>query len=208
MPIELLDLLTQHLEFAKYFYATSVQPFNEIKRKIEAGEEPYIDLRDPEWIDEPAFLREFEDADLAAELVGVSAMAFVQSVFHAYLRRMVGALGQGALEQVSKMRKGSQLQNYRELFLQYDIDWAASGVDLDFLEQSVMTRNDFAHNIDLLSAYVYPDAKHGEKYPASAFRDPAWGPDIPRITVTDQTLGAAIESVLAVATHIEKSFPR
>ena len=71
-----------------------------------------------------------------------------------------------------------------------------------------MTRNDFAHNIDLLSAYVYPDAKHGEKHPASAFRDPAWGPEIPRITVTDQTLGATIESVLFVATHIEKSFPQ
>jgi hypothetical protein len=64
---------------------------------------------------------------------------------------------------------------------------ATSGVDLDFLEQTVMTRNDFAHNIDLLSAYVYPDAKHGEKHPASAFRDPAWGPDVPRITVTEES---------------------
>jgi hypothetical protein len=209
MPIELLDLLTQRLDFAKYFYTTSVQPFNEIKRKIEAGEEPYIDRRDPEWIDEPAFLREFEDADLAAELVGVSAMAFVQSVFHAYLRRIVGELGgQRALDQVSTMRMGSQFQNYREFFLQCGIDWAGSGVDLDFLEQSVMTRNDFAHNVDLLSAYVYPDAKHDKKHPASAFRDPAWGSDTPRITVTETTLQATIESVLAVAMHIERSFPR
>jgi hypothetical protein len=81
----------------------------------------------------------------------------------------------------------------------------ASGVDLEFPEQAVMTRNDFTHNIDLLSAYVCPDAKHSEKHPASAFRDPAWGPDVPRLTVTDQTLGKVIESIIVLAAHIEKS---
>ena len=85
------------------------------------------------------------------------------------------------------------------------IDWAASGVDLCFLEQSIVTRNDFIHNVDLLSAYVYPSAMHNKKHPASAFRDPAWGPDIPRTTVTDPTLRATVDNVLALKKHIEKS---
>ena len=48
MPMELLDILTQWLGFAKYRYSTSAHPFDEIKRKIEKGE-PYVDLPDPEW---------------------------------------------------------------------------------------------------------------------------------------------------------------
>ena len=54
----MLDIFTQRLHFATFFYTTSVQPFNEIKQKIDAGEEPYVDRRG-EWADEPAFIREF-----------------------------------------------------------------------------------------------------------------------------------------------------
>lgn len=104
--MELLDVLTTRLEFVKYFYATSAHPFIEIKRKIEAVEEPYVDRRDPEWADEPAFLCEFENADLAAELVGVSALALVQSLFHAFLERSTVELGgQELLKDVSKMAR-------------------------------------------------------------------------------------------------------
>jgi hypothetical protein len=167
MPTELLDLLHTRLDFVQYFYATGVKPFAEIKRKIEASEEPYVDWRDPEWADdEPAFLREHENADIGAELVGVSVLAFIQAVFHAYLERMVVELGgEQLLHRVSQMGKGSSFQNYRELFLQCNIDWAGSGVDLDFLEQSILTRNDFMHNVDLLSAYVYQGGSHYRKHP-------------------------------------------
>ena len=41
--MELLDLLTERLEFVKYLYATGVHLFLETKRKIEANEEPYFD---------------------------------------------------------------------------------------------------------------------------------------------------------------------
>lgn len=55
---------------------------------------------------------------------------------------------------------------------------------------------------------AYPDKKHMEKHPASAFRDPGWGPDIPRLTVTETTLHSTVESVLTLATHIEQLMPR
>jgi hypothetical protein len=205
MPAELLGLLTQRLDFAEFFYRTGVHPFNEVKRMIEQGNDPYVDRRG-EWADEPAFLKEFEDADLGAEFIGVSALAFVQSVFYAYLRRIVAEIGgQKLVDQVPRMGKGSLFQNYRELFLQCKIDWAESGVDLDFLEQSVLARNDFFHNVDLLSAYIYQSHTHSTKHPDSAFRDPGWGPDIPRITVTEATLHSAVDALRAVAAHIEKA---
>lgn len=161
--------------------------------------------RDPEWADEPAFLREFEQADIAAELVGLSALAFVQSIFHAYLERAVRELGgKELLERLSQMKKGSWFQNYRELFRQCNIDWSDSGVDLDFLEQAVLTRNDFMHNVDLLSAYIFQGGKHLEKYPTSVFREEAWA-DLDRITVKESTLHATIDTVLALAKYIEKS---
>jgi hypothetical protein len=77
---------------------------------------------------------------------------------------------------LSKMSKGNWFGNYRELFGQCRIDLDESGVDLTLLEQAILTRNDFTHNVGLLSNYTYQRKDHSEKYPKSEFLDRTVGP--------------------------------
>ncbi len=50
---------------------------------------------------------------------------------------------------MKEMGPKSWFGNYRAFFGEYlKIDWAASGADLDLLEQVILMRNDFTHNIE------------------------------------------------------------
>jgi hypothetical protein len=60
--MDLLYFLRARTKFVRYVYQTTVPQFDEIQRKIEAGEEPFVDRRYWE-ADEPAFLAEWEEAD-------------------------------------------------------------------------------------------------------------------------------------------------
>jgi hypothetical protein len=60
--MDLLYFLKQRLQFLQNLYDSTVSVFEEKKQRIEAGE-PYIDSRDPEYADEPAFLAEWQEAD-------------------------------------------------------------------------------------------------------------------------------------------------
>jgi len=170
--VDLLYFLDRRLEFIRYFYGSTTPVFAEIKRKIDAGEEPYQDHRDPEYVDEPAFLKEWEDADIAAHLVGAHCLAILQVTLQAFLTEYVKEIGcKHLLSELPK--KGSWFEKYREMFLhKIGIDWRASGADIELLEQVNLTRNDFFHNVDIMTLYTYQDPRHAEKYPDTAFADP------------------------------------
>ena len=59
--MELLYFLDQRLRFIQKLYDSTASSFEEKKRQIEAGEPPYVDCRDPEYVDEPAFLTEWQE---------------------------------------------------------------------------------------------------------------------------------------------------
>ena len=175
--MDFLYFLRDHLRFIRYFYEIAMQPFEEIKRKIRAGEAPYVDQRDPDRDDyEPAFLAEWEDADVAMDVIGMTCLGMLQTAFQSFLREHVKAIGGDTLfKHVSQMKQGSWFANYRTLFVnELRTDWAGSGVDLDLLEQVILTRNDFQHKVEITSAIVYQSKKHAEKYPDTPFRDPGW----------------------------------
>lgn len=65
--MEVLHFLKERTQFIRYFYDEACQPFCEIKRKIEAGEEPF---KPPYSEDgEPPFLEEWLRADTALEVL-------------------------------------------------------------------------------------------------------------------------------------------
>jgi len=75
-----LHFVNERLKFTRYFYESTVAVFEETKRKIEAKEPPYADTRDPEYgADEPAFLGEWEDADVAVDVVGATCLGLIQA---------------------------------------------------------------------------------------------------------------------------------
>lgn len=174
--MDLFYFLNERLQFVEYFHASTTALFEEVKRKIEAGEPPYEDTRDPEYADEPAFLEEWEQADAALAISGAACLDLLQSTLHAFLDEYMDRIGKKqVISKLKKMGQKSWFGNYKAFFGEYlKIDWAASGADTALIEQVILTRNDFTHNVDLLSLNAYQTQFHSEKYPDSGFADPTW----------------------------------
>jgi hypothetical protein len=49
--MDLLHFLATRLEFILQLYDSAVSPFEETRRKIDAGEPPFEDNRNPEYVD-------------------------------------------------------------------------------------------------------------------------------------------------------------
>lgn len=206
--MDLAFFVNQRLDFVEYFHESTTAHFEETKRKIEAGEPPYIDNRDPEYADEPAFLEEWERADAAMTITGAACLDVLQSTFHAFLDEYMKEIGnKHVIPELRKMGKGSWLGNYRAFFEEYlKIDWATSGADLALIEQVILTRNDFTHNIDLLSHNAYQTPFHSRKHPDSAFVDARWKTlfiQRSRLIVPPETLERAIGTLRTLCQYLD-----
>jgi hypothetical protein len=202
--VDLLYFVRLRLQFAEHFYESCAPVFIERIRKIEAGEEPYIDHRDPEYADEPAFLAEWMEAEASLEFVGVSALGFIEAVLHEYLKERTSNAAAGLVAQ--HRRNDGWFHQYRRFFDAAGLDWKRSGADLDFLEQAVLTRNDFTHNPGLLSYCTYQTEHHAKKHPATAFRHPDFALES-RLTVTKDMLYKVTANVGQLVGHIEQAYP-
>ena len=83
----------ERLKFINYFYESTVSVFQETMRKIEEGEPPYVDARDPEYAEEPAFLAEWENADAAVNIAGATCLELLQSTLHSCLHQYMKEIG-------------------------------------------------------------------------------------------------------------------
>ena len=112
--------MNQRLAFVEHFHATTTATFVENVRKIEAGEPPYADNRDPEYVDEPAFLAEWQDASSAITLIGAACLDILQSTFHAFLDEYMKQLGiEENIPKLKGLNQKSWLGNYRVYFADY-----------------------------------------------------------------------------------------
>ena len=70
--MDLLWFVRRRLEFIDRLYDQTTAPFRETIRKIDAGEAPFVDTRNPEYDDvsEPMFLEEYQEAAESIEVVG------------------------------------------------------------------------------------------------------------------------------------------
>jgi hypothetical protein len=206
--MDLYFFLEEHLKFVEYYHASTTAVFRETKRKIEAGEPPYTDTRNPEYADEPAFLEEWTRADIAVTISGASCLDLVQSTFHAFLDQYMHEIGQKRLiPRLHEMGHKSWYGNYKAFFLEHlQIDWATSGADLDLLEQVNLTRNDFSHNVKLLSLYTFQTHFHSKKYPDSVFVDQDWKRVMnnERLIVRADTLELAIGTLRTLCKYLDE----
>lgn len=210
MSLNLLLFLNARLNVIEYFHANTTAAFEEVKRKIEAGEPPYVDRRHPEdGDDEPAFIEEWEKADAAMKISGAACLDTLQSTLHEYLNQYMDQIGsKQVIPRLKKMGKQGWFRNYQEFFSKFlHIDWTASGADLDLIEQVILTRNDFAHNIDFISLSAFQTNDHAHKHANSAFVDPRWKAmffgKYTRLIVPAATLQKAIDAVRALAGFLE-----
>ena len=106
--------LNQRLRFVEYFHTSTTASFEEVKSKIEAGEPPYVDNRDPEYVDEPAFLEEWERADAAITISGAACLDVLRSTFHEFLDEYMRLIGsESVISHLNEMREKGWFANYR-----------------------------------------------------------------------------------------------
>jgi hypothetical protein len=201
--MDLLYFLKSRLDFIERLYDGAISQFEETKRKIEAQEPPYLDSRDPECVDEPAFLPEWQDADDSIMTIGYWALCMVQSSLKAYLRECVGPLGNvwwnpdQLKAELPNKKGGSEFGRYRLLFLEdLEVDWNQGPVKLADLEQLNLTRDDLTHQVDMFNTNVARAAKHASRYPAGMFVDEPWARvGVERLKVDKEKLLLAIDLV-------------
>jgi hypothetical protein len=119
----------------------------------------------------------------------------------------MGAIGGARLiPQLGEMKKKSWFGNYRELFRKIlQIDWDASGADISLMEQMILTRNDFTHNLSLTALNPYQTEAHSKKYPDTAFADPRFKKlmfRVPLIVPKDK-LEQAVDAVHRLCEYLE-----
>ncbi|KXK32895.1 MAG: hypothetical protein UZ01_00317 [Candidatus Brocadia sinica] len=88
--MEVLFFLQIRTKFIRAFYAEASFPFTERKRKIEAGEDPFKPLYNEGG--EPQFLKEWEEADEALDVLGQMCISMLSSSLQLYLKESVNDL--------------------------------------------------------------------------------------------------------------------
>lgn len=67
--------LSRRIDFIRQYYATASAPYVERKRKIEAEEEPFVPPYSEDG--EPAFLKEWLEADESLHVLGYSCISML-----------------------------------------------------------------------------------------------------------------------------------
>ena len=201
--MDLLYFLRSRLRFIEHLYDSAVAPLEETKGKIDAGEPPYVDQRDPEYADEPAFLEEWQQAEDSMIVVGYWCLCMVQASLQAYLKECIGPGGslwwnsKQLHDELLKKPGGSWFGRYRLLFLEnLGIDWNMGPVSVAELEQLNLTRNDLLHKVDMISTSIERDEVHIERYPTGLFTNEPWTAlGIERVRINKPKLQLAIRLV-------------
>jgi hypothetical protein len=171
--VDLQYFLIRRLRFVRNLYDSTIGPFQERKRQIEAGQAPYVDTRNPEDGDtDPPFLEEWQEADDSVMVTGHWCLCMVQASLVAYLKSCISPAGSywwDSTKLVASLgaKKGKNwFERYRLLFLDdLGVDWERGPVRLTDLEQLNLTRDDLIHPIDIMSFSVERDEKHARRFP-------------------------------------------
>jgi len=215
-----LSTLESKLRFLRSFYQLTTEPFREIMRKIEVGEEPYVpnDRED----DEQPFLGELRQAEEGLELQGQVCLTVLQRSFKEFLdatlrehRKYLNKNRKSNTERKSKDWRDT----YHSLFREVPIDWDKAPVEPSTMEELTLARNCVQHeggsaNVGTMTGLV---KMQGEDYQAR-FPDGFFGDDLQKlgrmgifrtppqpltITLTLEKLDAAFEDMLAFCKYID-----
>jgi hypothetical protein len=206
-----LPSLLDKLNFIRRFYEITSDAFVDTKRKIEQHEEPFHHFNIDD--EEPPFLAEWLDADESLNILGKSCLCLLQNAFFNYLRGFIDSYAPvNAVVTLNTVGGDSAFEKHRRVFLQaYNIDWAASPVDVHFLEEINFARNDIQHGGTFYDMEHRQNPQYFNRFPASIFAD-QWERELfandggmrqPRITVTRDSLFAAIEAIEDFCSYLD-----
>lgn len=209
-----LPALLDKLNFIRRFYDLASEPFIETKRKIEQHEEPFNAFDTGEG--EPPFLAEWLDADESLNILGKSCLCLLQNAFVNYLKGFNEHYAPVDETVTLETVRGSWFEKYQRLFLgRYGIDWTASDVDLDFIQQVNFARNDIQHGGTFYDMGHRQNDEYFNRFPTSIFADEFEREVYPagveaampyRITVSRDNLFAAIQAIEDFCTYLDEQW--
>jgi len=162
--------LGERLSFIEQLYSNSSAPFIERKRKIEAGEEPFV----PPYSEdsEPPFLSEWLEADESLQVIGRTCVSMLSASLHLYFKTWEHQLGIPAAASYKAEFKKGWLNGYKAYFQgQFGVVFEGSPCNLSLLEELVLARNRVQHpeSITIQRSYYSPDDL--QKLPSPFFID-------------------------------------
>ncbi len=157
----------ERAKFISFFYKKASEPFIKIKQKIEDQEPPYEPINTYQT-EEPAYLKEWIDAEDAIHTVGYTCISMLSSALHVYITQEVKRIKNTPVNE-----KGFQkgwFNGYKKLLENdFDIYIGNSGVDLELIEQIALARNRIQHPDTLISNYVTHSKKDAKRFSNLAF---------------------------------------
>lgn len=167
--MEVLLFLKERTRFIRQHYEVASAPFFEIKRKIEAKEEPY----EPPYSEdpEPPFLEEWFEADTSLELLGTMCISVLSESLKLYFQTWEQELGIKCRPSLKDIF-GNQgfVHGYKLCFGQVlKTDWIDCPANFAIIEQIVLARNSAQHPGAISDMGTCHSDKAQEKYPKPFF---------------------------------------
>jgi hypothetical protein len=158
--------------FIRYFYETSVKPFDAIKSAIEKGEAPYIP---PYSEDEgPPFLEEWMNAEQGIDAIGHACISMLSSSLQLFLKSWVDRLvKEHGMKFDADFKKRGWFNGYKQIFVQLQLPLSECTVDCDVIEQVTLARNRVQHPEELTALWVKHSESDLKRFPKPFFASEA-----------------------------------
>lgn len=208
--MDLHYFLLERINFIRFFYSTGSQPFSNILNAIENEEEPYAN---PEYSEdrEHAFFDEWIDARTGIYSIGYAAISMLSATLKLFTSEW-----KKQYEHYNRIdfTIDSSIKGYFPKFVNYlencGYDFSNCPVNLEFLEQIVITRNGIQHPKEITTLYAKFTDKDIKNYSRLSFRDPSetlkeensWF-GLPDIKPSDKDIYSALEQVALFSSWIE-----
>ncbi len=181
--VDIFELLKDRLVFISNFYDRAVTPFEEQKRLISGNLEPFVDTRNPEECDGPAFEFEWQDADDFEHTLGFLCLNLLNKALENYTRMFL--MRENGITKKSELSRymqnvpksgGYVMRHLRALENRSHplFTWMRSPVSKAELEDITETRNVFMHDEQLDERNVRQDPTHFKANAQSSFSDLRW----------------------------------
>lgn len=213
--MDVLFFLRERTRLIRQYYVTAANPFNEIIRKIEAGEEPFVPPYSEDG--EPPFLSEWIDADELREVTGRCCLSMLSASLHLYFKTWERNLGLSCSKIFkAEFSDGGIVGGYRACLASCaGIDWSQCPADLEIIEQVVLARNRDQHPESITSVRVAHAGKDRQRFPRPFFmneREAVLFEDgdeptlfmLPSVHVSSAKLMTAIEQVERLCEWLEE----
>ena len=145
--MDVLYFLKERTAFIRQFYEVAAAPYLERHRKIEAGEDPFEQpYVDESSIGEPAYLKEYGEADESLHVLAYSCVSMLAAALHLYFTTWEKLFQVSAAKAFKAEFKKGWLAGYNAYLTHHiGVSFENCPANLKLLEEVIIVRNRIEH---------------------------------------------------------------